>query len=91
MLHDVTVVFLGGEPETRRRAIQVDADGGDDAVSRASVIASADGRGFQIVAVMPAGQAAPDAAPEGADAEPDAEPEAPVKRGPGRPRKVSEA
>lgn len=82
MLHDVTVAYFTPGRGTERVVYQVDADGGDDAASKGRLRAAQDGRGFQIVGIVPAGEPAPSAAMEGAEAEPDGEPAPePKKRG----------
>ena len=94
MLHDVTVVIFNPQGGAERVTVTVDADGGDDAASKAGIEAAtlAAGRAWHIVAIGPAAAVpAPEAGLEGADAEDDPmvpDELEPAKRGPGRPKRV---
>jgi len=88
MLHDVTIDVSTPGGGVQRHIVQVDADGGDDAVSKAMIHAAALAggvSGWKICGVAPSGAtvAAPVTAGEGDDV-PEIEPQ-PVKRKPGRP------
>jgi hypothetical protein len=94
MWHDVTIDVYHPALGAQRHVVQVDASGGDDAVSQAMVRAAELSGGmmaFKIVGVAPCGAPpdAPVAMAEGADV-PENEPE-PAKRKPGRPARVQPA
>ena len=91
MWHDVTIDVYHPALGAQRHVVQVDASGGDDAVSQAMVKAAELSGGmmsFKIVGVAPCGAPAhaPVAMAEGDDV-PDDEPQ-PAKRKPGRPARV---
>ena len=88
MLHDVTIDISHPGMGMQRHVVQVDASGGDDAVSQAMVKAAELSGGmmaWKIVGVAPCGAPAhaPIAMGEGDDV-PEVEPD-PARRKPGRP------
>jgi hypothetical protein len=94
MLHDVTIDIHTPGRGASREVVTVDAVSGDDAVQLAKIEAEriAAGRGWKIIGVVPSGNVAPpDAVVEGDDATDDPlvpDELEPVKRGPGRPRRM---
>lgn len=75
MLHDVTMqVWDPAFNTSKNHVLTVDAESGDDAVSKAKVDAASSfpNKGFRVIAVVPAGNsltAGPTAAIEGAESE----------------------